>query len=186
MSNALDVAMYLVHLRDEYVYCKGCHVSLNNMKVQKLMFYCQGVHYALTGDRLITNDGFAAWRYGPSIESVHKLLSIRGNLDVPHLDHWVEYGYVRNPDRASVTYLYDALSDSERYTIELVWRKLKDYSGFELADATKTDIAWKTAWENGDAMVSEQLIRESFVGLSWEDVDFEGAWDEDDGIWIEK
>lgn len=163
MAKALDVAMYLVHLRDEDVYRLGGYVALPNMKLQKLMFYCHGVHYALADTRLITDEAFAAWKNGPSIARLYNMLSHRGNLNVPKLSDWGEYGYVRRASRASYSNLVEVLSDVERKTLELVWQKMKYHNGFDLADATRSDMSWKTARANGDDELSDDLIRESFL-----------------------
>src|SRR5690625_1686548 len=45
--------------------------DISNLKIQKLLYYAQGEHYAETGQPLFSDD-FQAWAHGPVVPSVYR------------------------------------------------------------------------------------------------------------------
>lgn len=64
MYDALDVAMYII----DRCYNDGHPVT--NLRLQKLLYFVQGVSYQQRNKRLFDND-FYAWPYGPVIPEVY-------------------------------------------------------------------------------------------------------------------
>lgn len=45
-------------------------MPVDNLKLQKLLYYCQGIHLKVV-DTPLFNDVIEAWRYGPVVPSVY-------------------------------------------------------------------------------------------------------------------
>lgn len=145
MANAKTVAMLLIHLKniDEK---NGEKFTLSNLKLQKLMYYCQGGHYRWDGQRLIDDNLFEAWEYGPVIRSVYHDYKIYGqndiNLKTDNFDLHLE--------------------PNERETIEVIWSQLRSYSAFDLVELTHKETPWIEARNSGAPYISEESIQEFF------------------------
>lgn len=64
MISALDVAKYLLRYQDEQ------NPEITNQKLQKLLYYAQGLSLAIYG-KPIFNENILAWSYGPVVRSVY-------------------------------------------------------------------------------------------------------------------
>lgn len=147
MAKAIDVARYLVSLRDIDEENK-VYYSLSNLKLQKLLYYCQGGHYKWDNKRLITDKYFELWRYGAAIESVYKKFSKYGQNDI----------------RASKKEMDSIrLSTEERETIESVWKQLRDLHSFTLVESIRDDAPHKEAAKNKSIFIQESDIESYFI-----------------------
>jgi uncharacterized phage-associated protein len=85
VSTAATVARYIVRFFQE----AGDPVS--NLKLQKLLYYCQGWHLAIRGSVLF-EDRLEAWVHGPVQPSVYgtykhnRWMAITGDVDAAQLD----------------------------------------------------------------------------------------------------
>lgn len=61
---AKDVANYFLAQVDE-----ECGDSISNLKLQKLLYYTQGFHLAMTG-KLLFDEPIVNWQHGPVVESL--------------------------------------------------------------------------------------------------------------------
>lgn len=75
MVTALDVAKYIV----QEALCRKNPVS--NLKLQKLLYFVQGVSLALHNVPAF-NEKIVAWKYGPVVESVYYAYSMYGANDI--------------------------------------------------------------------------------------------------------
>jgi len=64
VANAEDVADYIRFIIDE-----NLGDNLSNLKLQKLLYYCQGYFLAFNGEPLFKEE-IAAWTCGPVVPSV--------------------------------------------------------------------------------------------------------------------
>lgn len=76
MYSVFDIAKYLLHL-DEQVDGEG----LSNLKLQKLVYYCQGFHLALEGKPAF-DQTIEAWQYGPVVPDLYHALKENGRSPV--------------------------------------------------------------------------------------------------------
>lgn len=130
MANVTDVVNYLIHLRDEDEK-NGEYYSLSNLKLQKLLYYCQGGHYRWDNEPLIEDAHFQAWRYGPVIPMIYRQFSKYGQNDI----------------RVS-TGEYE-LDDNEEETIAAVWSQLKTMHAYTLVNSSHEEIPWLDAYVEG-------------------------------------
>lgn len=65
MTTAMDVARYFLSLNDD-----EAGDNLSNLKIQKLLYYAQGAHLAITGSPLFL-ESIEAWQHGPVVPEVY-------------------------------------------------------------------------------------------------------------------
>jgi uncharacterized phage-associated protein len=77
MPTAHDVARYFVSLVDE-----EAGDSITNLKLQKLLYYAQGVHLALC-DAPLFPEQIEAWTHGPVVPRVYRQYKQHGGEPIP-------------------------------------------------------------------------------------------------------
>ena len=148
MAKAMDVANFLIHLRDadeEH----GQYFSLSNLKLQKLLYYCQGGHFKWDQEQLIEDAYFEPWDYGPVIRDVYR--------------HFKKYG--QNDLYADININSDSFStlrSEEKETIQAVWEQLKSKSAFDLVNSTHEEEPWKNSF-NKEIFIDNCDIRKYFT-----------------------
>lgn len=157
MARAIDVAMYLLRLRDSDMRTTGDAHSLCNLKMQRLLYYCQGGHYRWDNARLIDDNVFESWDYGPVIRQVYYVFSYRGQNNLPALKDLTCHKKYKQPNRYE-----KVLTIDERETIEAVWQHLKKLSAFELVFQSQSEPPWRNARESGLLFISEDEIKNHF------------------------
>ena len=65
MANVFDVANYILLQQDE-----DAGDTISNLKLQKLVYYCQGFTLAITGTPLFP-ESIQAWEHGPVVEPLY-------------------------------------------------------------------------------------------------------------------
>lgn len=147
MARVRDVVNYLKFLRDTDER-NGEYFSLSNLKLQKLLYYCQAGHFQWDDEVLINDYEFQAWRYGPVIEEVYKEYKIYGQNDIPSLDNEV---YI--------------LEDNERETISAVWNQLKNLHAYTLVSNTHEEDPWINSYREGmNNIIPNEQIRLFYLG----------------------
>lgn len=78
MSTNQEVSFYILHL------ASLSNISVCNLKLQKLLYYCQGFSLGITKQKLFA-DPIEAWDHGPVVRSVYHDYKHfgKGNLPVP-------------------------------------------------------------------------------------------------------
>lgn len=112
------------------------------MKLQKLLYYCQGWHLAWCGVPLFDAD-IEAWTDGPVVREIYK--SHRGRLNLS--DPWPHSG-----DAAR-------LNANESESVRLVIDRYGDKSADELSDSAHNESPWIEAREGmSETELSSKLI----------------------------
>lgn len=137
MERAIDVAQYIY---EEYK--RVAHETIDNLKLQKLLYFAQRESIAIINAPLF-NDTLEGWRYGPVCRDVWGAFSpcgvSGGNSDISH-----EAKYIIN----NIVQEYGALES---------WK---------LSELSHNETSWKNARrglegvENGDAPLKLSDIRE--------------------------
>lgn len=122
MAKALDVATYLMQLasrEDEADY-------LSPLRLQKLLYYCQGWHLGIKGKPLFS-EAIRGWVYGPVVPEIYSHFANYGNMPIPEKEF-----QDKNPK----------LSKSECTFIQSVWEAYKKYSAISLKEMTHKEQPW--------------------------------------------
>ncbi|SFK02727.1 Panacea domain-containing protein [Methylophaga sulfidovorans] len=62
------------------------NLSVSNLKLQKLAYYCQGYYLATTGEPMFS-DRIEAWDHGPVVPSLYHTYKIYGSTYIPSSNH---------------------------------------------------------------------------------------------------
>lgn len=131
--NALDASKYFIHLanKDETV--------ITPLKLQKLLYYAQGYSYIWDG-KLLFEDDFEAWQYGPVIPYIYNHFKKYGQRGIPSFERKERVG-----------------TKDERETIEAIWRDYGKYSAFQLVRMTHLEKPWKEAYGHSRYITKNSL-----------------------------
>lgn len=151
MVDVKDVAMYLLSLfrgdaigRDDGI-DDGSDIS--NLKLQKLLYYCQAYSLALTGEPMFAEE-IEAWPYGPVVPSVYRSYKQYGRYDIPLAD-------IRP----------FTLSDEKvAGIVRLVKRHKGAYSAIAIMDMAHSERPWREAYDiHLNAPISNETMRDYFA-----------------------
>lgn len=117
--------------------------SITNLKLQKIVYYCQAWHLALTGKPLF-QERIEAWAHGPAVPSLWRRFSSYGWQAIDP--------YNRRP------FVEQRLPVQARNIIDEVWKRYGDLSGKELEALTHRENPWREAY--GDTPPGGRCTRE--------------------------
>jgi len=104
--------------------------SITNLKLQKIVYYCQAWSLALLDERLF-DDEIEAWVHGPAVMNLYQRFKDSGNQAI---------------DTAStITDPLVDLSSQERALIDDVWESYGPLSGAQLRNLTHSEAPWQKA-----------------------------------------
>lgn len=161
--SASDLARHILALAKRDADARGETSDITPMKLQKLLYYCQGYHLALTG-RPLFPETIEAWDHGPVVRSVHREYSRYSKQSIPFV-------------RAELCKELDASSSN---IIEMAWRDKSAWSAKKLSDMTHCEPAWSEAYEmDRSAPLSLDTMRDYFYSLICKERDDE----HEDELW---
>jgi len=129
---AQDVAEY-------YLCCstdKDSGDLISNLKIQKLVYYAQGIHLAATGKPLF-DDEIVAWMHGPVVEKLYH--TYKGNYD--------------GPIEPTTGYVMPKFDAQTKQLLDEVYRMLGQYSAWKLREMTHKETPWINAYRKGSGSV---------------------------------
>lgn len=116
---------------------------ITNLKLQKLLYYAQGVFLAKNHSPLFDDD-FLAWEHGPVIRKVYDLYKNNGSN-----------GIVYNKD-----FSID-VDDKTEKILEEVYEKYGQYTAWKLRNMTHEETPWMTTERND--IITKEKIEEYFT-----------------------
>lgn len=128
---------------------KEDNIPLTNLKIQKLIYFANGVYLAATGVPLV-DEPFQAWSYGPVLLKLYSLLRVFRNSPI-------------TIERLPTTETID--TGSQAYAIIIgVWDRLKKYTAWQLVELTHQDGSpWHKAVNKGRfAIIDNQDLMQYF------------------------
>ena len=122
----------------DYILCKSSldiGDNITNLKLQKLLYYCQGFVLAITGKTLFT-DEILAWEHGPVVKVVY--------------DKYKSFeGFGIKPNENLPNNYFDELNDTEiGEIIDNVWEVYGQYSAWKLRNMTHDEPPWRETPRN--------------------------------------
>ena len=171
MVDVLELASYILYLNAKEASADGDEAAsdMTPMKLQKLLYYCQGYSLGTTG-RPLFNDPIVAWKYGPVVKRVYKEYQVYKKTCLP-LD------------------LIKICPVADDYMTSIVSRVINDmgkYSATELSKKTHSEPAWKEAWSKSDAddpYPGESLSLDTMKGFFIDKLDDEMTREEENKLW---
>lgn len=156
MATVVDVAAYILDSMNRRV---------TTMKLQKLLYYCQGWHLAWEAEKLYDAE-IQAWANGPVVREIYDLHRGRYTVEPP----W--------PDQGDPT----ALCEDESTTVDAVLEAYGDWTPEQLSQTTHRESPWCEAREGLPATarsirtIDTDVMQDYFIGL----LEAQSADDEDD------
>ena len=119
---------------DTPLQCRTLERGSGDVKIHKLLYYCQGWHLARTGEPLFA-EPIEAWLNGPVVAEL-----------------WRDEKRAHRPSPAAL-----ALDAESRHTVEIVVARYGDLTGKQLIRLTHDEPPWRDASEREDAFVSATI-----------------------------
>lgn len=136
LYRALDIANYFLYRAEK----DGELIS--NLKVQKLIYYAQGIHLALYGAPLF-NDPIKAWAYGPVVPSLYRKYKKYAMGGVP----------------ADRFFDPDLIDEKSKGFLDEIYTAFGQFSATRLIDFTHSDQCWKDA--NPNKIITHKAMQDS-------------------------
>jgi uncharacterized phage-associated protein len=118
--SARTIASYILSLQDD-----AAGGAISNMKLQKLLYYAQGIYVAVNGaDDPLFTDRIFAWDHGPVITTVYQ-------------------EYCRYRKKALPLADRPTLSEYDSSIVQEVYRVFSKFSSWQLRVMTHAETPWK-------------------------------------------
>jgi len=125
MADVFDVANYILELSREDAE-DGEYELISHMKLQKLVYFCQGFSLAFLDKPLFT-EPIEAWEHGPVCPTLYHLLK----------------GYGASPITSITDPQKIALDDNEKLLVKMVYDSYGQYSASKLRKITHEEGPWE-------------------------------------------
>lgn len=136
MASAEDVARYIINRSD----------WMDNLKLQKLMYYAQAVHLVLNDKKPLFDEKIEAWLYGPVVPEIYREYKAFGIDNIPKT-------------RIDDLFLYVNEIDSIDTALDFYGK----FSGPDLINRTHREKPWIDAYENGqNTEITKEAIYDYF------------------------
>ena len=142
MASAFDAAEYLLSQADT------TENDMTHMKLQKLLYYCQGFSLALLG-RPLFPEVIEAWIHGPVVPVVYQAFKHCG----------------KTPIESSGLGSVDALTSEEKGLIDDVYSVYGGYSAAKLRNLTHSETPWLGAEGKADNTITTKSMSAFFPTL---------------------
>ena len=146
--NVIDVSSYIIN------YSNQINHPINNLKLQKLLYYVQAATLVETG-RKCFNSKIVAWQFGPAIPEAYRYYEEYGRNSIPNQGG---YKTIKLDDKTlRMSYAQPVEID---YTIKRAIRNVVDSylnitNPLELSKKTRKEVPWKTTSLNQEIKCSE-------------------------------
>jgi len=99
---------------------------ISNLKLQKLLYYAQGLHIAVYNKPLF-EEPIKAWTYGPVVEEVYHAFKEHGQGAIP----------TQNTEQA-----FNKLNQEQQAFLQEVYLTMGQYSAVKLMELTHQEMPW--------------------------------------------
>lgn len=145
--NVIKIANYIIEIansqENQKLVVQGKN-QLTNLRLQKILYFLQGFHYA-EFDCPLFNEDLMAWQYGPVCPDVYYTFRRFGNKLIDQ--------------QASNFGTNIELSDETKVFIESIYLFLQKFSTVQLVDKTHQEIPWIIAYKAYGSVINKGLIQ---------------------------
>lgn len=121
--HASDIANYFLYKAQQ-----EDQELLSNLKLQKLVYYAQGLHLAIY-DKPLFNEAIEAWQYGPVVPDLYHYYKAHGASGIPADDNY-------NPS---------SIDKKTREFLDEIYELLGQFSAVRLMGLAHSDECWISA-----------------------------------------
>ena len=123
---AFDIANYFLYKTKE-----DNQELLSNLKLQKLLYYAQGIHLAMF-DKPLFDEKIEAWTYGPVVPDVYHFYKKNGNKGIS----------------PSKTFRPSSIDTKTKDFLDEIYTVFGQFSAIRLMQISHTDQCWKDTKAN--------------------------------------
>ncbi|MBF0488293.1 MAG: SocA family protein [Nitrospirae bacterium] len=105
---------------------------LSNLKLQKLMYYAQGL-YLITNGQPLFSENIEAWTYGPVVPDLYHKHKNYGAGGIP----------------APTDFDHNKINRQDCEFLNEIYEVFGQYSALRLKELSHSDICWKNAYDKG-------------------------------------
>jgi uncharacterized phage-associated protein len=141
--NALELSPYIIF------YLKRKNISVNHLKLQKLIYYADAWHYVFNNSPLI-KEHFEAWQHGPVVRNVWDY----------YKDKSILYNPIPAPKKANLLVTEDQ--------IQIINDVLDEYgkkTAYYLECLTHEEEPWKRARSKANKIIEKNHMKQFYVSL---------------------
>ena len=167
MTSATNLARYIIYLiKKQMKNIQPEEFDVTPLKIQKLLYYCQGYALALTGEKLF-DEPIEAWKYGPVVDAVYQ--------------EYKKYNGQIIPEIQSIN--FNEIDDTARSIVKMVIEEKNRFSGTALADATHRETPYVSCYKGAyiNAIIPEEVLKDFF---SQQFLKREEPEDDEDEFWM--
>ncbi len=135
-----DVADYFLSLVDE-----ESGDSISNLKLQKLVYYAQGLHLACYDAPLFSED-ILAWAHGPVVRELY--------------DRYKSFG--SNPLPPNTDMDFDKYDGETQGFLDEIYQMFGQYSAWKLREMTHQEAPWVEAHKRRTTIISHAALKSHF------------------------
>jgi uncharacterized phage-associated protein len=142
----MDISIYSASTIADYFLAKAQtdEELLSNLKLQKLIYFAQGLHLASEGTPLF-NDEIKAWEYGPVVPELYHKYKTFGAGGIPE----------------NKTFDPNSIDPDTRKFLDEIFLVFGQFSAIRLMDITHDDQCWKDAHPNG--IISHEAMKKDLT-----------------------
>lgn len=123
---------------------------ITHLKIQKLVYYAQGLHLAYFEDSLF-DENIEAWEHGPVVKELYNSFKQYGRKDL-----MLVFDDIKESDLS--------LSDDEKYIIKMAFSEYGAYSAIGLRQKTHNEPTWREAYKpSQNVVIHKDKIKEFFI-----------------------
>jgi len=147
MYKAIDVAAWFINRAIDDSVLNG--EFMTPLKVQKLLYYSQGFHKVLTGEKLF-KEKILAWQYGPVVQEVFNELRCYNSSGI------------------SDGLISVKIDDETEKVLNLVYNNFNQFSAGKLVSMTHNETPWVSTEQNSEIKVDiiEDYFKKAFFKAS--------------------
>jgi len=142
ISTASDVAKWFLAYNRSMMMESDAD-TISNLKLQKLLYYAQGIFLAINDEPLF-EDPIVAWAHGPVVEAVYHEYKMYGSSGID-FDEDFDFGSFKNEDNSLLVEVY---------------KNFAQYSAWKLRCMSHEERPWKETGQNCE--IPRSLIKEFF------------------------
>ena len=128
--------------------------SITPMKMQKLLYFLQGWHLAITGEP-VREEKFSAWQYGPVEENLYHMLKKYRGMPIT--------AYLTDED-SQQAFVVANTAEMFHKILDMVWRKYSIFSALQLSAMThEQGTPWDDVYNHSTSpYISNDEIKDYF------------------------
>lgn len=160
MYDSLDIARYVIDKMNELKF------SISNLKLQKLLYYIQGLYIAsYDGKKYLFDDDFEAWDYGPAIPKVYREFKYNGASSI--INTKISFFKRENGKIKHIELPFDknVIDKDDRDFIDKVLEIMGGFTANQLVARTHSESPWRNTYHGrkmNSNIISKELLFDYF------------------------